>query len=321
MVRLLRLAGPRPAVPDARAARVRATVHQHWQTDSRRRTVRRRTMAVALSLATAALVFLVARAILTDRAAMPIGEVVAVVERIDGVPRRVSDGTNQGGAAVRLAPRDSVRTGEWIETDARARVALRFSDGTSVRLDLGSRARPLSARVIELSAGALYVDTGRTSGQFEVRTPLATARDIGTQFEVRLVDLALRLRVRTGVVELRDGARLVSGRGGTEVTFSAAGAVSRPIAPHGSEWEWTATLSPPLDIEGMPLSKFLERMAGEHVWQLRYADPELGRDASSIVLHGSVDGLSPQQALDVTITTSGLRYRLENGELMVLRGK
>ena len=232
---------------------------------------------------------------------MPIGEVVAVVERIDGVPRRVSDGTNKvrppcaSHQETRCAPASGLKLMHAL--------AWRFgflmappSDSIS-----GSRARPLSARVIELSAGALYVDTGRTSGQFEVRTPLATARDIGTQFEVRLVDLALRLRVRTGVVELRDGARLVSGRGGTEVTFSAAGAVSRPIAPHGSEWEWTATLSPPLDIEGMPLSAFLERMAGEHVWQLRYADPELARDASSIVLHGSVDGLSPQQALDVTI--------------------
>ena len=155
--RLLRLAGPRPSAPDARAARVRAAVHQHWQAGNRRRTFRRRAWPEPSSLATAALVFLVARAILTDRRGMPIGEVVAVVERIDGAPRRISDGHERKVRPPSPRTNDSVRTGEWIETDARARVALRFSDGTSVRLDLGSRARLLSARVIELSAGALYV--------------------------------------------------------------------------------------------------------------------------------------------------------------------
>ena len=55
--------------------------------------------------------------------------------------------------------------------------------------------------------------------------------------------MALRLRVRTGVVELRDGPRWVSGCGATEITFSAAGAVTRPIAPHEPEWDWTASVA------------------------------------------------------------------------------
>jgi ferric-dicitrate binding protein FerR (iron transport regulator) len=198
-------------------------------------------------------------------------------------------------------------------------VALRFADGTSVRLDVGSRVRPVSAGVIELSAGAVYVDTGREAGRFEVRTPVATARDIGTQFELRLIDRAVRLRVRTGVVELRDGTRTVAGRSGTEVAFSDTGAVSRPIAAHGSEWDWTAAVSPALEIEGVALATFLESMSREHGWALVYGDPSLSREAAGIVLHGSVEELSPRDALDVTLKTSGLRYRLGDGELVVLR--
>ena len=197
------------------------------------------------------------------------------------MPRRVTD-TSDGAATASLARNESIRTGEWIETDGRARVALRFSDGTSVRLDVGSRARPLSASVIELSAGAVYVDTGRESGRFEVRTAVATARDVGTQFEVRLLDRTVRLRVRTGVVELRDGARSVSGRGGTEITLSDSAAVSRPIPAYGSEWEWTARVSPGLDIEGLTLSIFLERIAREHGWTLHYSTlPSPGRHRGS----------------------------------------
>jgi ferric-dicitrate binding protein FerR (iron transport regulator) len=245
-------------------------------------------------------------------------EVVAVVARVDGRARRASGDASTGRT---LALDDVVRTGEWIETDGGARVALRFSDGTSVRLDVSSRARPLAPRVLELSSGAVYVDTGRASNQFEVRTPLATAHDVGTQFEVRLIDFTLRLRVRTGIVELKSSAGSVSGRAGTEVTFSAAGTVSRRIRPHGSDWNWTASLAPPLEIEGVALSSFLERIAHEHGWDVRYADAALAREASRIVLHGSVAGLPPSDALDVAITTSGLQHRLEGGEVTVFRDR
>jgi ferric-dicitrate binding protein FerR (iron transport regulator) len=317
-VRLLRLAGARPPVPADRAARVRAAVHVSWRAGTRRRTALRRVVLASVFLAGAAALALVARFYPVDRRATSPGEQVAVVDQIDGMPQLISD-TQAGPTRLRLSRDDAVRTGEWIETDARARVAFRFSDGTSVRLDVGSRARALSLHAIELSSGAAYVDTGRESGRFEVRTPVGTARDVGTQFEVRLLDRTVRLRVRTGVVELSDGGRSVSGRAGTEIILSDGAAASRPIAAHGPEWEWTTRVSPTLDTEGMALSVFLERVAREHGWTLHYADPALEREASDIILHGSVEGLRPREAIEVAIATSSLRHRLEAGELVVLR--
>jgi ferric-dicitrate binding protein FerR (iron transport regulator) len=317
-VRLLRLAGARPAVPAHRAARVRADVRTHWRIVRRRVVLRRGLSASVLLASAAALVLMIGRFTLVDRGMAPPDEVVAVVEQIDGLPQRMAD-TSDGPARARLSPNDAIRTGEWIETDTRARVALRFADGTSVRLDVGSRARPLSSSVLELSAGAVYVDTGRERGRFEVRTVVATARDVGTQFEVRLLDRSVRLRVRTGVVELKDAARSLTGRAGTEITLTDTTAVSRPIGAHGSEWEWISRVSPLVDIEGMALSGFLERVAREHGWTLHYADRALAKEASGIILHGSVTGLPAREAVDVAIATSNLRYRLDNGELVVLR--
>jgi hypothetical protein len=314
-IRLLRIAGPRAAVSATRTARVRAAVQTGWQVGLQRR-ARRRRVAFAI-LAAGAVVIAVGR-FQGDPPATLAGESVAVVEQVDGVPQRVFD-TGEETKTASLSRNDTIRTGEWIETDARARVALRFSNGTSVRLDAGSRARVLLASVVELAAGAAYVDTGSESGRFEIRTAMATARDVGTQFEVRLLAKTVRLRVRTGVVELKDRTRSVSGRAGTEITLSAAGVVSRPFTVHGSDWDWTARVSPPLNMEGMSVAAFLEQVAREHGWAVHYADPALAQEASGIILHSSVTDLSPHQMVDVAINASGLRHRLERGELMVLR--
>ncbi len=324
-VRLLRIAGARGSVPDARTARVREAVHARWQVVNRRRTIRTRVRWTAGTIPAAVVVLLVgSRGVLERTSTLEDQVVVAAVERLDGTPKLLTSVTNDNARA--LGPRDDVRTGERVQTDARARVALRFADGTSVRLDRDSRVQILSAGAIELLSGAVYIDTGRTSGRFEVRTAVAIARDIGTQFEVRLVPnettsgLALRVRVRTGVVELEHEGRFASGRAGTEVTFSAAGTISRPMPAYGPAWEWAVSLAPPLDIEGQTLSAFLGRFAHEHGWELRYIDAALAREASEIVLHGSVAGLPPADAAQVAITTSGLRGRLDNGELVVMRG-
>ena len=315
-MRLLSMAGTRAEVSADRAARVRAAVHAGWQANLHRRARRRRFTFAIL----AAVVFApaLARFYQGDRAANSSGESVATVERIDGTPQRLGSARDES-SATRLSLRETVRTGQWIKTDASARVALRFSNGTSLRLDVGSLARVISSTIVELSAGALYVDTGNESGRLEVRTAMGTARDIGTQFEVRLLDRSLRVRVRTGSVELKDRTRLVSGRAGTEITLSESGAVSQPIAVHGSEWDWIARVSPPVEMEGMSVAAFLESVAQEHGWTVRYPDPALGRETSTFILHGSAAGLSPREMVQVALDSSSLHHYFEGGDLVVVR--
>lgn len=304
--RLLGLAGPRAGVSRLRTERVRANVRLEWQRRAQRRATKRKVMFMTALAGAAAILLVVADTPVFERGGALPAEAVAVVEHVDGTP----DGLRSG---------QSIRIAEQIETGEAVRIALRFTDGTSLRIDARSRLRVLSASAIDLTAGAVYVDTGNESGRFEVRTALATARDIGTQFEVRLLDGQLRLRVRTGVVELRDEARSISGRPGTEILLSASGAVSRPVAVHGADWDWTARLAPRVEMEGRSLAAFLERTAREQGWTIDYRDPSVERDASRTVLHGSVDGLAPADAVAVAIATSGLGHHLDRGALVVFR--
>ena len=319
MARLLQIAGPRADVSLDRSARVRESVHQHWQGVVRRRATRRRmTTAIAL-LSTAAILTLAVRFVLPTRNVAPaMNAVVATVDRAEGSVRALVDGA--GSPAARTLSLDTaVYAGEWVATGPAARAALRLSNGVSVRLDAESRARLHSAMIIELVDGALYVDTGRELTGLEVRTPLGTARDIGTQFEVRVRESSLCVRVRDGIVELWRGDRSISARSGTELTVTNGNAVSGPISTFGPEWDWVVGLAPAFEIDGRPLATFLEQISHEYGWTMRYADADLERRAAEIILHGSVSGLTADEALGVTLTTSGLAHQLQDGELLISR--
>lgn len=317
MARLLQLAGPRPDAPPERAQRVREAVLRAWESNRRRRVINRRTAVAATFLTAAALLALV---VMMPRGPLVItgDEVLATGERIEGVPRL---GRSAAGRRITLAlARDTpVRSADLVETDSVSRVALRTVEGGSVRLDRASRARLVSRTAIDLVEGAVYIDTPDGSRGFEVRTPLGTLHDIGTQFEVRLGAASVRLRVRTGAVEIRRGDTVIPARAGTEATITSHGVDSRRVSTYGSEWEWTAGLALPFAIEGRPLASFLDHLSREQGWALRYVDAPLAEAASAIVLHGSVDGLKAHDAVDVVIATSGLKYRVHDGELLVYR--
>lgn len=304
--RLLRMAGPRPGVGAARAEEIRRAVHVEWQAATAGRVVRRRTIVASALLAVAAVLALVFRLTTTPSSlGLPGGPTIATVERVDGM--------------LALAPGAGLHAGRWIETGGTSRAALRLASGASVRLDTATRARLLSSTVVELTAGAIYLDTGASSAGLEVRTPLGTAHDIGTQFEVRLREASLQVRVRSGLVELQHGGGLTPAAAGTAVTLTGGVATVIPAAPHGAVWEWAAALAPAFEIEGRPLAAFLDHLAREQGWTLRYADAALSRTASTIVLHGSVNGLPPREALAVVLATSGLAHRFQDGDLFVFK--
>jgi ferric-dicitrate binding protein FerR (iron transport regulator) len=304
--RLLRLGEPRPGGPEDRAARVRKVVHAEWHHELRRRNVRRHLAMGTLVMASAAAVVLAARAWPAPEpiSAVP-AEALAFVERIDG-----GTGLSRG---------EAITAGRWIETGADARLAARLGSGVSVRIDANSRVRLLSTSVVELASGGVYLDTNDTGTPLEVRTPLGVAHDVGTQFEVRLEPAALRVRVRTGLVEVRSGGRAMAARPGTELTLSPEHARVKPITVYGPEWRWMAQLAPMFEIEGRPLGAFLDHLSREQGWTVRYADARLEREASDGILHGSVAGLAPDDALGVAMRISGLTYRFSDGVVTVTR--
>lgn len=313
---LLRLAGAPPEPPVERSARVRQAVHDAWRAHRRQRILRRSATAIALCGVAAALVI----AVRIDRArpseaSLLSDAVMATVARMEG-RSAVRQG---GGEALLLTSAMAIHVNDVIETDNASRASLRMADGSSLRIDRGSRVRVVARAAIELGAGAAYLETSQGSRGFEIRTPMGTVRDVGTRFEVRLIDSGLRLRVRAGRAQIARGATVTDAAAGTETTATATGIAVRQLAPYGPDWAWVASLAPPFAIEGHSLRAFLEHIAAEEGWTLRYASPAIAEAADRILLHGSVEGLSAEQALDVALATSGLEYRLSSGELMVLR--
>ena len=314
---LLRLAGGMPDPPADRAARVRDMVYREWCAIRRRRRMRRAAAGTVL-LAAAACVAIVVWMNRPRLVTPPsIETILAVAERIQGEPLvRQAAGAR---ADRRLTTSSPVRPDDTVTTDGTSRVALRTVDGTTVRIDRESRVRFLAPAVIEVLAGAAYVATADASHGFEIRTAMGSVHDIGTQFEVRVSETSLRLRVRAGAVEIRRGTRLTPAAAGTETTVTARGTTVRQIPAFGAEWAWTTDLAPPFAIDGRPLRAFLEHVAAEEGWTLRYADPAVADAAGRTILHGSVEGLRAEDALRVALATSGLEYRRQNGELLVLR--
>lgn len=297
MARVLRLAGPRPDASPERHDRVRNAVHLEWQAAARRRASRRRAAAAVAVLGVAAALLLIVRLAQPPTATREEPRpAVGIVERLSAPAS-----PQEAGAGL--------RAGDWVETTPASRLALRLAERTSIRLDTGTRLQLVTASIVRLARGAVYIDTGVDSSQVEVQTPLGVIRDVGTQFEVRLNDAALRVRVRTGLVEVRSREATVPIGAGSQLTIGEGAPVLARISPAAADWQWAASLAPEFSIEGQTLAAFLDHLSREHGWTFTYADPALARDASRIILHGSVSGLSGADALAVAARTSGLSVR------------
>jgi hypothetical protein len=305
VARLLRLAGPRPAVADDGAAREAARAEWRRQVWAHRR---RKTFVQAGGWLAAAVVVMAVGAVLWQWLQVtPAATLEARTGSVTVVP--------EPGAG------DALRPGSLIET-ADGRVALRTASGHSVRLDATSRARLISSSTLELERGAVYVDSGLAgpAGAFEVRTPLGVARDVGTQFEVRLAQGdGLFVRVREGTVELTRGDASHTAAAGDELRIDADGTVTRAaVARYGAPWEWVLAIAPAFDATGRPLADLLEWAAREGGWELRFADDALAV-AAQAEIHAPLEGLTPEQAVAVMVRGSNLTYRLEDGVLLIER--
>ena len=319
MARLLRLGGARAAVPPDREDRVRTAVFAEIRAVAQARTRRRWVLSGGAALAAAAVVLLALRVAPPPEPIVPSLATLASIDRIVGDGGRlVRAGVD--ARVVPLGPATEVRTGDQIETDRAGRVGLRLVSGVSVRLDQGTRARFVAPSVVELASGTIYVDSGSAAAGLEVRTAFGVVRDIGTQFEVRIESAAVRVRVRSGLVEVHRGDETTSARPGTEVTAGPAGVEHRDVDAFGPDWLWASALAPEFAIEGRSLGDFLEHVAREQGSTLVYAERQLALEASGIILHGSVEGLAPADALGVVMATTGFTSRIGDGQIVVVRG-
>ncbi len=313
VVALIQAAGRRAEPPEEAYRQVLDAA----MTALRRKTARRRernwligTVAASLSAVAFVLLFQLGQVPLQPRVATVISTIGAVELRSGNRWKPLVD---PGGA---------VAAGAGLRTLAGGGAALSLGPGVSLRLASGSEVQFDGPQDILLRDGMLYLDNRATPGTgLRIGTPLGTVRDIGTQFEVRVADGTLRLRVREGRVEIDRAGQHLIGEAGDQFEIDVLGGVSRSaISPTDVSWVWAETMAPAPDIDGRPAAELLAWVARETGRRLRYQSVVVEQRAATVILHGNIRHLAPLAALDAMLATTDLEYVLD-GDTMEIRAR
>ena len=315
---LLRLAGRRRAPDAARLERARAAARLEWQRTQRGRG-RRRLMMAAAVVATAGAVGSAAWFWPGRSSPGPAAAVVATAQRVIGTIRVTDAAGREPEPGIETQPKQ-VRAGNRVEVADRSRAAFELADGTSVRLAGGTVVGFEGSGRLALLRGTMYVDAHpeRRAGAIFVDTPFGRVRHVGTQFELRLQPSSLTVRVREGEVAVDGRGASQTSRAGESLRISHDRPPERGrIDTAGPEWAWVTSIAQPFTLEGATASAFVQWVSREQGWQWAYADEKTKRLAERAVLHGSMEGLSPEEALAAVLPASGLTSRRDGDRLIV----
>jgi ferric-dicitrate binding protein FerR (iron transport regulator) len=305
IARLMRLAGPRPSVPQDVRVRVHASARKEW----RKTVTRRRALRWAVPVALAATVVL---AVLGDRLPPGSGAPVATVAMADG---------KASAAGAPLAPGDPVYVGDSITTGADG-VALTFENGLSLRLDARTTATVEGFDEVSVMAGRVYADTGtsvRDDRVIAVHTSVGSATDHGTQFAVGYGDGAMTVAVREGSVDVSARRASYTADAGQRLTLEPGHeVVVDEVPPFDDSWAWAASLAPAFDIHNRPVFDFLRWVARETGRELVFADDSVRLAAMASKLRGSISGFTPSEAVEPVLSTTRFHVRVDDRERMIV---
>jgi ferric-dicitrate binding protein FerR (iron transport regulator) len=316
---LLREVGPRPEpTPEALQA-VRAAVHAEWQSmvAQRSRRKQRMTWSIAASAVLAFGAFWFLRySIVPPSDSMPLASIVKVqsATSIGKVQVSTSGKTWRDAVAGEI-----LKAGTEVRTDSITRVALDFGNGQSVRLDVGSQLKVLAVNQANLMHGGLYVDaSNHDAAPLEVQTKFGAVKHLGTQYQVQLAPGRMTISVREGRVAV-DGKY-----GNTQITanekviYNEQGEIGRaPIASHDLGWQWAVQTAPSFAIDKRSLASFLAWVGRETGRTVTYTTPEVRVQAEQLILRGSIDNLSPDQALRAVLATTQFVYTDTPGTIQI----
>jgi FecR-like protein len=211
-----------------------------------------------------------------------------------------------------------LKTGEVLE--AREPTLIVLVDGGTLRVAADTVLELAGPTKGVLRHGQIYVDLPpgtHSKAPFQIETRVGTVEHVGTEFEVVSNDRFVRLRVREGRVRLRD----IPAEAGTELTALNDGTVTRStISTHGGDWLWVAALAPDYEIEGKPLLGFLEWVSREVGRPIQFSDEHARAVAERTILHGSVRGREPLDALSSVLATTSLTYEIRGDAIWIQSG-
>lgn len=300
---LLRAAGPRPAAATQAMADVRAAVEAEWRASVAARRRRRLVTgwAAAASVAAAALGVWLVRPMMHVEPQL----VASLTRTVGSVEQNVGD-----GRWTPVATDASLVSGSQLRTARDARAALQLENGVELRLDARTLVAFEDAGHARLSQGAVYVDSGSPAGtpgpDFVLDTPAGPVAHIGTQYEARIMDGGVRVGVREGRVRLSHASGDLVGAAGESFTVRGDEVIRAPLAPTAPEWNWVADVTPPFSIEGRTVEEFLVWAARQTGRTIVYTSPAAAEQARRALLSGTVEGLTPDEAVQAVLSTTSL---------------
>jgi hypothetical protein len=105
---------------------------------------------------------------------------------------------------------------------------------------------------------------------------------------------------------------------GERLTLTAGGpALVTDIDTNDMYWDWVADLAPTLDLTNISLLDFLKWAARETGRDLQFENDESRMFAMRTDVHGSVNGLTPDEALVSILATTTVRYKIENDRIII----
>ena len=300
---LLRAAGPRPAAAAQAMADVRAAVEAEWRATVAARRRRRLVTgwAAAASVTVAALGVWLVRPMLQFEP-----QVVATLTRTVGsVEQNVGN-----GRWTPVATPAALVSGVQLRTARDGRAALQLENGVELRLDARTLVAFEDTGHAQLSQGAVYVDSGSPPGtpgpEFVLATPAGAVAHLGTQYEARILDGSVRVGVREGRVRLAHASGDLVGAAGESFTVRGNEVIRAPLAPTAPEWSWVADVTPPFSIEGRSVEELLVWAARQTGRTIVYASPGAAEQARRAMLSGTVEGLTPDEAVHAVLSTTSL---------------
>lgn len=310
VARLMILAGPRAAIPAELQARVYAKTLEAWRNNQPVPGPVTRVLKIAMPLALAASILLAVTFLL--RPGLVDAPLVGVIVRINVAPGTHAPSVRKG---------DTVRAGDTLHTADGTLLSILLPEGTSLRLASNTSLQLDEQRGFTLLAGEIYADSGHLvsgTSALEIRTGLGLITDVGTQFLVSYRDEVLNIAVREGRVDVRNTHATYATPAGSRLTLQAAGDVVRgDISATDNAWNWVVDVAPAFDIENRSLLEFLTWVSRETGKELIFTDKKSRDAAMTAVLHGSIRGFTPLEAVTSVVPTTALDYKIHETSIVV----
>jgi ferric-dicitrate binding protein FerR (iron transport regulator) len=135
-------------------------------------------------------------------------------------------------------------------------------------------------------------------------------RHLGTQYMLVARPELLDVSIREGRVSIGNKQSQLIASAGERIRVSPTGAIERTtIRATDDSWDWTMAATPAFQIDNQSLAAFLAWISRQTGRAVVFESPQARSAAAHVILRGSIEGLDPDTALSVVLSTTQLhRY-------------